>query len=200
MATSRPLFLNKGSPGEDIPANHAIIKTWKPANLYIYSKINKWDKPHKRLKIRLSSTILRYPYYRAFSCRKLDQNPALTAMELRFSPLVGGVESRIILHISSKNMQALEGPRRRSSRLHWLALWNRMRKADTEARATGKLSDRPWPAELDGNEKGTLRKGAFTKSHPTGSQWDFPGCVMGGPGTTRIFCGERTRTRHVMLP
>ena len=75
-----------------------------------------------------------------------------------------------------------------------------MRRADTEARTTGKLSDRPWPAELDGNEKGTLRKGAFTKSHPTGSQWDFPGCVMGGPGTTRIFFGERTRTGHVILP
>ena len=30
--------------------------------------------------------------------------------------------------------------------------------------------------------EGTLRKVAFTKSHPTGSQWDFPGCVQKGTG------------------
>lgn len=30
--------------------------------------------------------------------------------------------------------------------------------------------------------EGTLRKVAFTKSHPTGSQWDFPGCVQHGTG------------------
>lgn len=30
--------------------------------------------------------------------------------------------------------------------------------------------------------EGTLRKVSFTKSHPTGSQWDFPGCVQYGTG------------------
>lgn len=34
--------------------------------------------------------------------------------------------------------------------------------------------------------EGTLRKVVFTKSHPTGSQWDFPGCVQKGTGKPEI--------------
>lgn len=59
------------------------------------------------------------------------------------------------------------------------------RRADTEARRTGPVMgvQQSCTDVTAAVSKGASRKAAFTKSYPTGCQWDFPGCVQGRPGT-----------------